>query len=172
MSRLAQLVLALLASGSAAFGAEVEAPAGTEPAAAPAADPRVASLLGTPGTDFTVDADGDIQLVYDVGGGRSQLVWISSETTRFGALEIRQVWSLAHRRALPLPADLASRLLEANGGVVLGAWLAQPTETEVGVIFAAQAAAASDATALRTVIHAVATTADALEKDLGGKDEF
>ena len=89
-----------------------------------------------------------------------------------GALEIRQIWSIAHRSKGPLPAELANRLLDRNGAVILGAWLIEPAGDELGVIFAVQVAAETDALSLRSVIHAVATTADAMERELTGKDDF
>lgn len=156
-----------------AFGASV-AQAGDAPALepAPAADARVERLLKEVAAEYTVDEDGDFRLVYDIGGGRSQLVWIPSGTADFGALEIRQIWSIAHRSKGPLPAELANRLLDRNGAVILGAWLTEPAGDELGVIFAVQVAAEADALSLRSAIHAVATTADAMEEELTAKDDF
>lgn len=156
-----------------ALGASV-AQAGDAPALAPVptADARVERLLKEVAAEYTVDEDGDFRLVYDIGGGRSQLVWIPSGTSKFGALEIRQIWSIAHRSKGPLPADLANQLLDRNGAVILGGWLTEPAGDELGVIFAVQVAAETDALSLRSAIHAVATTADAMEKELTAKDDF
>lgn len=158
----------LLALGASVAQSQ-DAPA---PAPAPTADVRVERLLKEVAAEYTVDEDGDFRLVYDIGGGRSQLVWIPSGTSEFGALEIRQIWSIAHRSKGPLPADLANRLLDRNGAVILGAWLTEPAGDELGVIFAVQVAAETDALSLRSAIHAVATTADAMEKELTAKDDF
>jgi len=152
-----------------ALGAEL---AQAQDAPAAVADARVERLLKEVTAEYSVDADGDFRLVYDIGGGRSQIVWIPSGTSDFGALEIRQIWSIAHRSRGPLPADLANRLLDRNGAVILGAWLTEQAGDEVGVIFAVQVAAETDALAMRSAIHAVATTADAMEKDLTGGDDF
>ena len=157
--------LALGASVARAQDAPAQAPA-------PTADARVERLLKEVAAEYTVDEDGDFRLVYDIGGGRSQLVWIPSGTSSFGALEIRQVWSIAHRSQGPLPVDLANRLLDRNGAVILGAWLTEPAGDELGVIFAVQVAAEADALSLRSAIHAVATTADAMENELTAKDDF
>jgi len=154
---------------SLALGAEL---AQAQDTPATVADARVERLLKEVTAEYSVDADGDFRLVYDIGGGRSQIVWIPSGTSDFGALEIRQIWSIAHRSRGPLPADLANRLLDRNGAVILGAWLTEQAGDEVGVIFAVQVAAETDALALRSAIHAVATTADAMEKDLTGGDDF
>jgi len=163
-SHLVSNLVALLAFGASAAQAQ-DAPA-------PTADARVERLLTEVAAEYTVDEDGDFRLVYDIGGGRSQLVWIPSGTADFGALEIRQIWSIAHRSKGPLPAELANRLLDRNGAVILGAWLSEPAGDEIGVIFAVQVAAEADALSLRSAIHAVATTADAMEKELTGQDEF
>jgi hypothetical protein len=143
-----------------------------EDAPATVADARVERLLKEATAEYSVDADGDFRFVYDIGGGRSQVVWIPSGTSDFGSLEIRQIWSIAHRSRGPLPADLANRLLDRNGAVILGAWLTEQAGDEVGVIFAVQVAAETDAPTLRSAIHAVATTADAMEKELTGEDAF
>jgi hypothetical protein len=152
-----------------ALGAQ---PARAQDAPATVVDARVERLLKEAAAEFSVDADGDFRLVYDIGSGRSQVVWIPSGTSDFGALEIRQIWSIAHRSTGPLPADLANRLLERNGAVILGAWLTELAGDEVGVIFAVQVAAETDLLSLRSAIHAVATTADAMERELTGEDDF
>jgi hypothetical protein len=162
---LSNLVVMLSLSASAAQAQDA-------PALAPTVDARVERLLKEVAAEYTVDEDGDFRLVYDIGGGRSQLIWIPSGTSDFGALEIRQVWSIAHRSQGPLPAELANRLLDRNGAVILGAWLTEPAGDELGVIFAVQVAAEADALSLRSAIHAVATTADAMENELTGKDDF
>ncbi|MDQ1310340.1 MAG: hypothetical protein QG601_1610 [Pseudomonadota bacterium] len=167
-SQLVARLVVLLALGASVAQAQ-DAPA---QAPAPTADARVERLLKEVAAEYTVDEDGDFRLVYDIGGGRSQLVWIPSGTSDFGALEIRQIWSIAHRAKGPLPADLANRLLDRNGAVILGAWLTEPAGDELGVIFAVQVAAEADALSLRSAIHAVATTADAMESELTGKDDF
>lgn len=167
-SRLLANLVALMALGASAAQAQ-DAPA---PELAPTADVRVERLLEEVAAEYSVDEDGDFRLVYDIGGGRSQLVWIPSGTSDFGALEIRQVWSIAHRSQGPLPVELANRLLDRNGAVILGAWLTEPAGDELGVIFAVQVAAETDALSLRSAIHAVATTADAMEKELTGQDDF
>ena len=167
-SQLVSRLVVLLALDVSVAQAQ-DAPA---PAPAPTADARVERLLKEVAAEYTVDEDGDFRLVYDIGGGRSQLVWIPSGTSNFGALEIRQVWSIAHRSQGPLPVDLANRLLDRNGAVILGAWLTEPAGDELGVIFAVQVAAETDALSLRSAIHAVATTADAMENELTAKDDF
>jgi hypothetical protein len=152
-----------------ALGAQ---PARAQDAPATVVDARVERLLKEAAAEYSVDADGDFRLVYDIGSGRSQVVWIPSGTSDFGALEIRQIWSIAHRSTGPLPADLANRLLERNGAVILGAWLTELAGDEVGVIFAVQVAAETDLLSLRSALHAVATTADAMERELTGEDDF
>ena len=92
-SQLVARLVVLLALGASVAQAQ-DAPA---QAPAPTADARVERLLKEVAAEYTVDEDGDFRLVYDIGGGRSQLVWIPSGTSDFGSLEIRQIWSIAHR---------------------------------------------------------------------------
>ena len=103
-------------------------------------------------------------------GERRSLSYLGTAT--LGGLEVRQVWSIAYRTRGPLPAELANRLLEQNGTVILGAWIIQPADGEIGVIFAVQVPADADTLAIRSAIHAVATTTDAMENELTGIDEF
>jgi hypothetical protein len=159
---LAALTLLLTASGVAHAQA---------PAAAAAPDARVETALKAAQLGFLID-EGDYRLDYKVDATRSQRVWIASGTTSLPPLEVRDVWSVAARGKGAVPADLAVHLLQENVRMVLGAWQVNQGKDEYLVVFSAQVNADADAAALREVIEVVMYSADRIEKELSGKDEF
>ncbi len=137
-----------------------------------AGDSRVETLLKEADLTYTIDEDGDFRLENDVGNGRTQLVWILSNTSNLGSLEIRQVWSVAYRSKTPFSAEVANRLLEVNSKVKLGSWQVREMGDEYVAVFSAQIAADTDRMSLLLAIHAVTTTADEIEKELTEKDDY
>jgi len=160
----ATLLLALPVS--VASGAE------TTHAAGPAQlDTRVETALKSAGLAY-VDDDGDFRLVYQVGGGRSQAVWVASSTAKITRLEYRDVWSLAYRGDGQVPPEMARHLLIENARMVLGAWQVNQAQDRYLVVFLAQLPADADAASLQEVVEAVALSTDRMEKELTGADEF
>lgn len=143
--------------------------ADSKPARTP--DPRVAALLEAAGLPYEID-NGDFRLEYDVDGTRGQMVWIDSETARLDKLEFRAVWSVAARGEGTVPADLAALLLRENARMVVGAWQVNQGKDDYLVVFSAPVSAAADAATLREVLEVVMYSADRIEKQLSGKDEF
>jgi hypothetical protein len=140
-------------------------------AAATAPDARVETALGGAKLGFLID-EGDYRLDYKVDETRSQRVWIASGTTSLPPLEVRDVWSVAARGKGTVPADLAVHLLQENARMVLGAWQVSQGNDEYLVVFSAQLNANADAATLREVVEVVMYSADRVEKEISGKDEF
>ena len=88
LRRLHQVLLGLILLTSVAF-AQV-----TTEATVP--DERVVKALAAAKIGYSIDG-GDFRLDYKVDATRSQRVWVASETSRLGALELRDVWSVAAR---------------------------------------------------------------------------
>lgn len=139
--------------------------------AAKVVDPRVGADLKTAGLAYSIDG-GDYRLKYDLDGGRSQLVWVASSTATLDKLEIRDVWSVAYRARGQLPHDMAMRLLTENARMILGAWQVNQGKDEYLVVFSAPVSATADASTLEEVIEVVTLSADRIENELTGKDEF
>ncbi len=137
-----------------------------------AGDPRVEKILKEADLKYTVDGDGDFRLINDVGDGRTQLALILSNTSELGTLEIRQIWSIAYGSKTPFSARVANRLLEQNSRVKLGAWQVRTMGDDYVAVFSAQIAADTDRLSLLSALHAVTTTADEIEKELTGKDDY
>lgn len=166
MSRLPLLsTLLLLLAGTVARAAEPDAPAPRE------VDPRVQAALEAAKLAYIVD-EGDFRLKYDVDGGRSQLVWVASGTAKLDQLEIRDVWSVASRGKGVPPPELAAYLLKENARMILGAWQINQSTEEYLVVFSAPVVATADAATLQEVIEVVMLSADRIEQELTGKDEF
>jgi hypothetical protein len=157
-------VLALSASAASPTPAQ-------EASALPAADPRVAAALKAAGLGYTLD-EGDFRLDYDLDEGRSQRVWIASETAQAEKLEVRDVWSVAARGQGEVPADLARMLLKENVRMILGAWQVNQSQDEYLVVFSAPVDAGADAATLQEVIEVVMFSADRIEKQLNSQDAY
>ena len=162
---------AALAFGGAAVAQIPPSPAPEGAATAKAADARVEANLKEAGLAFTLDG-GDFRLNYDLPNGRSQLVWVASSTATLDRLEIRDVWSVAYRAKGTLSYEMALRLLMENARMILGAWQVNQGDDEFLVVFSAPVNATADAATLQEVIEVVTLSADRIEKELTGKDEF
>jgi hypothetical protein len=117
---------------------------------------------------YEIDPDGDFKLLFDVGDGRSQVAFVNSRTERFGTLEIREIWSIAHVCEGPLDPELADRLLERNRQVKFGAWGVERRGDRRHVVFTVHLSANADADALTQTLQLVLSLADQLERELTG----
>lgn len=140
-----------------------------------AGDARVRAQLEQIGYKYELTAHGDFRLLpIKTEGGRSQLVYVNSNTQFYGSLEIREVMSPAYLSNGPLSAAVANKLLRENDQVKFGAWRVQPQENgqKYLALFAVQINAASDAETLRLAIKSVLLVADRMEKELTGTDDY
>ena len=154
----------------------------------PPADPRIKAALDEIGYKYEMTAENDYKLVpiqteqvgTDANGKpkwRSQLVYVNSNTEKYGTLEIREVLSPAFLSNGPLSATLANRLLRENNTVKLGSWRlvvinSGPNAGKYLAMFAAQIGANSDAESLRLAIKSVILIADRMEKEITGADDY
>lgn len=142
-----------------------------DPSPAKGPDARVAAALKEVGLAYGIDG-GDYRLKYDLDGGRSQLVWVASGTSRLAELEIRDVWSVAYRAHGAVPPDMAVKLLTENARMILGAWQVNQGKDEFLIVFSAPVQANADAATLAEVIEVVTLSADRIEMELTGQDQF
>ncbi|OEZ00562.1 hypothetical protein BIY45_11045 [Stenotrophomonas sp. BIIR7] len=132
-------------------------------------DPSIGKVLDTLKYPYEIDEDGDYKLVFDVEGGRTQLVFVRSAVETYGAHRIREVWSPGYKAASgAFPADVANRLLEDSQDAKLGGWVKQDTLA----MFVVKVDANAGAPALGDAIEAATHTADAMEAELTGTDEY
>ena len=158
------------------------------PTRKPPADPRVKAALDKIGYKYELTQDNDYKLVpiqtEQVGATpdgkprfRTQLVYVNSNTEKYGTLEIREVLAPAFLSGGPLSAPVANRLLRENNSVKLGSWRlvaisSGPNAGKYLAMFAAQIGADSDAESLRLAIKSVILVADQIEKELTNADAY
>ena len=135
-------------------------------------DPRVASVLNQLDLKYEVDSDGDYRLLFGLGGGRSQLVFVDSKTYQYKGLEVRSIWSPAYTAPTQFSADVSFALLRDSRNRKLGAWEVAKQASGYVALFTAKIGADLDAATFAAVMTAVVGTADELEKELTGGDRF
>ena len=140
------------------------------PAHAGTPDPTIKAQLDSLGIKYDVDDDGDYKFTFDLGQGRSQIVWIRSKTEAYGSLKVREIWSPGYKYSgTELPVKIANRLLEHSHGLILGGW----TKQKQFAMLAVKIPAASTAKQLRDAAEAAADAADEIEQELTpGKDDL
>ena len=140
------------------------------PALAGDPDPAIKAQLDSLDIKYEVDGDGDFKLTFDVGDGRSQLVWIRSATEKYGSLKVREIWSPGYKfSGTEIPVKIANRLLEHSHGLILGGWTKQKTFAMLAVKIPVSATPQQ----LREAAEAAADAADEMEAELTpGKDDL
>ena len=153
--RVAVTIAALIASALASAQATV--------------DKQLGKTLNRQKLESEVDGEGDYKLTFDVGAGRTQVVWVRSGASTYGELVIREVLSIG--AAAPggvLSPALADRLLQFNAQSKLGAWARNADHA----VFIAKIPADLDGKQLAAAIELVARSADEIERELGAADAF
>lgn len=149
------------------------APAGAQIGDTPPGDARVREALTELDLEYEIDEDGDFRVVFSFEeDGRSQLAFINSGTETLRLFEIREVWSPAYLAHGPLPEEVANRLLQDSFEKKLGAWQVMPSGDQHAAVFTVKLAAEADPASLLAALEAVLTTADEMEKELLGTDDF
>jgi len=140
------------------------------PALAADPDPIVRAQLESRDIKFDVDADGDFKMIFPVGKtGRTQLVFVRTATTQIGGIKLREIWSPAYRAPDDeFPCDVANKLLLASQDYKLGGWVRQGPHA----VFVVKLAAESPVDELFTALRAAIESADAMERQLTGRDDF
>ena len=133
------------------------------------ADPYIAGLLDKLEYKYEVDDDGDYKLAFDMDNGRSQLAFVISAMESFGEMKVREVWAPAYRASAgEFPVAVANRLLEDSHSSKLGGWVKQGDTA----VFVVKLAADATQSQLDDALDFVLRTADQMELELTGKDEF
>lgn len=140
------------------------------PALAGDPDPAVKAQLDSLGVKYDVDSDGDYKVTFDLGKGRSQIVWIRSKTESYASLKVREIWSPGYKYSgTELPVKIANRLLEHSHGLILGGW----TKQKQFAMLAVKIPVSATPKQLRDAAEAAADAADEIEQELTpGKDDL
>ena len=135
-------------------------------------DGRVRKLLDDLKVKYSVTSLKNFEVTFDLKDRRTQTVFVNSNTEKFGRQELRQVTSTSFRVSGPLTPETANRLLEDNDRRKLGAWRSVREGTNTYVIYAVQIPAETDSRTLEEAMEAARVTADAMEREVTGKDEY
>ncbi len=147
-------------------------------AAAGSHDERIKKLLDEAELKYDIDEDGDFKLLFEYDDGRSQIVFINSQTESYQGMEIREIWAVGYvtpestEGNEKVPSDVCENLIRANAKLKLGAWQVQTMgEKEVGVFRAMITAEASRDVVVDT-LRLVGISADEKEAELLKNDEL
>ena len=135
----------------------------------PSPDPQVRRALDQEELNYEVDEDGDFRMIFNVGGGRSQLVWVKSRTVDAAGLEIRRVFSMVYfqEEDSPVPDRVAQWALQRNPN------MGSVRSTGNGVVFfEVQVDANASPSTLSSVINGVAGIADKYEQEQSSGDKL
>jgi hypothetical protein len=163
--------LALLCQAANAQTASKPAPAATsEQKAEP--DARVKKLLEARKIEYQITKAGNFKVDFSLKSGRTQVAFISSATYRCLNVETREIVSPAYRSTSPFTAEVANRLLSDNYEMKLGAWVIEKGPEGYCALFVTKIPADSNDETFISALRLTLETADAMEKELTGKDEF
>jgi hypothetical protein len=117
---------------------------------------------------------GNFKLIFDISDGRTQVVIIQTNTRDYKGLRIRDIWAPAMNSTGPLTAEVGNRLLMDSEFRELGAWEVIPGEEgeEDTVAFTVKVAADATPALIHAALLQAVNTADELERELTGADEF
>jgi hypothetical protein len=136
-------------------------------------DSRVKSSLDNLGLEYSITGTGNFKVLFETGEGRTQLVFISSDTEKLGEMEIREIFAIA---AILEPDDLSQSslfsLLELNDNYMLGAWQIHGERGDYLLLFSVKMSANTTQSALYDLIELAAIVADDMEQKLTNKDDF
>lgn len=133
------------------------------------ADQRIKKALDELDVKYVIDDDGDyaITIAYEAEG-RSQLVYVVSETDSIKGFEIRDIFSYAVRDKAPT-LEMTSDLMRTSNKSLIGAF----EMTSCGnILYIAKIPANLPPKQLHGIIRAVAAYADDAEKEILGSDEL
>lgn len=131
-------------------------------------DPQVKRHLEAKGTPYEIDDDNDFAITVDMGeNGRTQIVYVISDTNEVDGLAVREIWSTGYQAPdrKTIPVQVANRLLEHSHEVILGSWVKQD---EGYAVFVVKVPANASSSQLDSAIDAAASSADKLEREFTG----
>lgn len=133
------------------------------------ADQRIKKALDELDVKYMIDDDGDyaITITYEAEG-RSQLVYVVSETDSIEGFEIRDVFSYAVRDKAPT-LKMTSDLMRTSNKSLIGAF---EMTSGGNILYIAKIPANLPPKQLHGIIRAVAAYADDAEKEILGSDEL
>lgn len=133
-------------------------------------DDRVAVMLNSLGIPYTVTDNANFEIEYDLASGRTQYVYIMSETQKYRGMEIREVWSNAGILEEEPELDLLYALMEESGSNKVGAWVLEENDDGILLFYTVKLPVSHTSEDLRQSIAFAAETADNWERNLFEED--
>jgi hypothetical protein len=154
------LMLGLVAAGTAS--AQETAPG----------DPRLTQQLDRMGIHYTITAEGNYSILYNLKGGRTQTVYIMGQTEKYRETEIRELWSRAGVFDAVPSAEVMQSLLEESGTSKIGFWSVEKSD-EGGYIvyFSVKVPVYLKDPDLSGLLELTANVADEKEQELFNTDD-
>lgn len=132
------------------------------------ADQRIKKALDELDVKYVIDDDGDYAITIYEAEGRSQLVYVVSETDSIEGFEIRDIFSYAVRDKAPT-LEMTSGLMRTSNKSLIGAF---EMTSGGNILYIAKIPANLPPKQLHGIIRAVAAYADDAEKEILGSDEL
>lgn len=132
------------------------------------ADQRIKKALDELDVKYVIDDDGDYAITIYEAEGRSQLVYVVSETDSIEGFEIRDIFSYAVRDKAPT-LEMTSDLMRTSNKSLIGAF---EMTSGGNILYIAKIPANLPPKQLHGIIRAVADYADDAEKEILGSDEL
>ena len=140
--------------------------------AKPPTDPRVLQVVKQSGLRYQIDGDGDVRLMMGLPGGRSQVVFINSNTSKIGDLEIREIWSVGFKLSSAPSPQIRAKMLSLNANYKVGFWsIKQVGPIHIG-IFTVKLPPIISTDVMKTIVQVVSTTADSFERETLSSDDL
>ena len=132
-------------------------------------DPVIKAQLERKETPYEIDSDGDYAILVRIDDERTQQVWVRSVIEKTNHQAVREIWSRAYQaEGDAFPARIANELLEHSNTLKLGGWVKNGDSAMMVIKIPADAGA----DVLDEAIDLAAVTADKMELELTGKDDF
>ena len=131
-------------------------------------DNRVKNRLDSRDFKYKITDSGDFRIIVELDNGRTQLLFVNSETETLNNMEIREVWSVGYKGSMT--AAVMRNMLRRSEKLKIGAW--GINEAGDRGYFTAKIPANLETDDLIKVIFVVGEAADELEKDVVGTDDL
>lgn len=135
----------------------------------------VESKVKDSGLKYRKDEDGDLRVTFDMGGGRTQLVFVNGQTESFENVQYVEIWSIAAlSESRPVNAGQMRKLLNGIDEEV-GHWcLKKPSSPgqKWSLYYSVHLSLSASAKDFEAAIRACGAIADDKENDLLGTDDF
>ncbi|WP_304221978.1 hypothetical protein [Gracilinema caldarium] len=129
-------------------------------------DQRVADMLKTMNIDYVITDNGNFEIEYELASGRTQYVFIMSETQKYRGMEVREVWSNAGVLDEDPEVDLLYELMQESGSNKIGAWALEENDEGILLYYSIKAPVSHTVEDLRQLIAFAAEVADSQESYL------